>query len=103
MIATTVAGLLLALSMKTEMFLRFLMGENRVAVFVKMLGSLLATLLFAIALALLFVRAAAGAEWVASAFDYLKLTTALTIFAMALPMAVTCSKNLIRLYQEREG
>lgn len=102
-IATVLMGLLLALSLKTETFLRFLVGERRLIVFLKMLGSLLFTLLLFALLALALVRLIAGAAWVIPALDYLKFTTALTIFAMAIPLAVNCSKNLVELYQQREG
>lgn len=102
-IATVLMGLLLALSLKTETFLRFLVGEQRLIVFLKMLGSLLFILLLFALLALVLVRLIAGAAWVIPALDYLKFTTALTIFAMAIPLAVNCSKNLVALYQQREG
>lgn len=102
-IATVVMGLLLALSLKTETFLRFLVGEHRLAVFVKILGSLFTILLLFGALALLSVRLTAGADWVPPALNYLIITTILTFLAMALPLAVNCSQNLIKLYQQREG
>ena len=102
-IATIVVGLLLALSLKTEIFLRFLVGERRFLVFLKMLGSLLFILLLFAAMALCLVRVTAGAEWVLAALNYLKFTTIFTFLAMALPLAVMCSENLIKLYQQREG
>jgi len=101
--ATVLMGLLLSLSLKTETFLRFLVGEKRVLVFLKMLGSLFLTVLFSAVLALLLVSLIAGNDWLVPALNYLKFTTALTVLAMAIPLAVNCSQNLVRLYQQREG
>ena len=102
-IATMVIGLLLALSLKIEIFLRFLVGERRFMVFLKMIGSLLCLLFLFAAMALLLVRFVAGAEWVIQALDYLKFTTIFTVLVMALPLVVNCSQNLVKLYQQREG
>ena len=101
--ATVLMGLLLSLSLKTETFLRFLVGEKRVLVFLKMIGSLFLTLFVSAVLAILLVNLIAGAEWLIPALNYLKFTTALTILAMAIPLSVNCSKNLVSLYQQREG
>lgn len=102
-IATAVVGLLLALSLKTELFLRLLVGERRFIVFLKIFGSFLLLLLFALVSALGLVYVTLGAEWMLTAFDYLKITILLTILAMFFPTALTCGKNLIQLYQQREG
>lgn len=103
MIATMVIGLLLALSLKTEMFLRFLVGEKRLGVFLKMLGSLLISLTLFGAIALLGVGCTAGVIWVAKAMDYLLTTVLLTGVVMAVPLIIISSKNLVKLYQQREG
>ena len=103
MIATMVIGLLLALSLKTEIFLRFLVGEKRWDVFLKMLGSLLATLTLFGAIAMFGVWCVAGAEWIARAMNYLGITVFLTGIVMAVPLAVISCKNLVKLYQQREG
>lgn len=102
-IATVVIGLLLALSLKTELFLRFLVGEGRVKVFLKIMGSLLLALALFMALSLLSACLIAGMEWVIPALNYLKFTVFFTILAMAVPLITTCSKNLVKLYQQREG
>ena len=103
MIATMVIGLLLALSLKTELFLRFLIGEKRLRVFLKVLGSLLVSLVLFSGVALLGVFCTAGAEWIAQAMKYLIMTVLLTAFVMAVPLAVISAKNLVKLYQQREG
>lgn len=103
MIATMVIGLLLTLSLKTEMFLRFLVGEKRLGVFLKMLGSLLISLTLFGAVALLGVGCTAGVTWVAQAMDYLLTTVLLTGVVMAVPLIIISSKNLVKLYQQREG
>ena len=103
MIATMVIGLLLALSLKTELFLRFLIGEKRLSVFLKVLGSLLVSLALFSGVALLGVWCTAGAEWIAQAIKYLIMTVLLTAFVMAVPLAVISAKNLVKLYQQREG
>ena len=90
-------------SLKTETFVRCLVGERRFSVFLKMMGSLLFILLLFAFIALVLVRLIAGAAWIIPALDYLKITTALTVLAMAIPLAVNCSKNLVALYQQREG
>lgn len=102
-IATAVTGLLLALSLKTETFLRFLVGESRFMVFFKMFASVFLPLVLSAVLAFLSVQLTAGAEWSSAALRYLGITSILTILAMALPLAVICSKNLVKLYQQREG
>lgn len=100
---TAVLGLLLAMSLKTEIFLRFLMGRGRLSVFGR-LGGVLVLLLVCFGLAALGVTwAAAGTAWLRTAGEYLALTLALTLLTTLLPLARTCSKNLIKLYQEREG
>ena len=102
-IATVLMGLLLSLSLKTETFLRFLVGEHRLCVFLKMMGSLLLILLLFSLLALGLVWLVAGEAWLLSALNYLKITTILTVLAMAIPLTVSCSKNLVTLYQQRES
>ena len=102
-VATMVLGLLLSLSLKTELFLRFLIGERRYQVLFRISGSLFLMLLFFSGLSLLAVRLVAGAEWVVQAFYYLKVTSVLTALVMALPLAVISGKNLVKLYQQREG
>lgn len=102
-VATMVIGLLLSLSLKTELFLRFLIGEKRHVVLVRILGSLFFILCLFAGLSLLAVRLVAGATWVAQAFEYLKVTSGLTALMMALPLAVISCKNLVKLYQQREG
>lgn len=102
-VATMVLGLLLALSLKTELFLRFLIGERRYLVLLRVFGSLFLMLCFFAGLSLLAVRLVAGAIWVAQAFCYLKVTGGLTALVMALPLAVIAGRNLVKLYQQREG
>ena len=102
-IATMVMGLLLALSLKTEIFLRFLIGENRVVVFAKMMGSLLFLLALFSAVSLLGVLGIAGAAWIGAAIEYLKLTTVFTTLVMTVPLVAVSVKNLVKLYQQREG
>lgn len=102
-IATMVLGLLLALSLKTELFLRFLIGEKRHLVLVKVLGSLFLTLCLGAGVSLLAVWFVAGSEWVMQAFTYLKITMVFTALIMTLPLVIISGKNLVKLYQQREG
>lgn len=100
---TAVLGLLLAMSLKTEIFLRFLMGRGRLSVFGRLSGLLVLLLVCFGLLALGVTWAAAGTAWLRTAGEYLALTLALTLLTTLLPLARMCSKNLIKLYQEREG
>lgn len=100
---TAVLGLLLAMSLKTEIFLRFLMGRGRLSVFGR-LGGVLVLLLACFGLSALGVTwAAAGTAWLRTASEYLALALGLTLLTTILPLTRMCSKNLIKLYQEREG
>lgn len=102
-VATAVLALLLALSLKTEAFLRFLMGQGRWSVFAKLFGSILLVLAIFAVLALGVTWLAAGTAWLPQAAKYLGLSLALALVATGAPLARTCSKNLVKLYQEREG
>lgn len=101
-IAAAVIGFLLVLNLRTEIFLRFLVGERRAAVFLKMLISLLVILFLFAGLSLLLVSFTAGAEWIETAFGYLKVIECLTVLTMILPLIVICRKNLVKFYQQRE-
>lgn len=101
--AAAVMGLILSLSLKTEIFLRFLMGERRTAVLIKMLLGLLLVLALASAVALGVVWVAAGGAWMATAAKYLGITVAVTVGTMLVPLCINCGKNLVKLYQQREG
>ena len=102
-IATMVVGLLLALSLKTEIFLRFLVGEKRGIVFLKIVAGLCFLLMLYAAAALLLAGCVVGMAWFMQAVWYLKTTLLLTAAAMIVPLIFICSKNLVKLYQQREG
>ena len=102
-VATMVLGLLLSLSLKTELFLRFLIGERRHRVLVRIFGSLLLLLCLSAGLSLFAVRVIAGVAWISQAFSYLTVTMALTAVVMILPLGIISCRNLVKLYQQREG
>lgn len=102
-IAAGVVSLLLGLSFQTEVFLRFMWGEKRHAVFVRLMGAVCGLLALSAAAGLAAVWLGAGSQWLGWAGKYLAGTVALCIFMAAAPLAVFCRRNMIRFYQSREG
>lgn len=102
-VAAAVVALLLSLSLKTEAFLRFLMGQGRTSVFIRLFGSVILVLVACTALTLALVCLTAGWSWLPTAGTQLLYTLGLALLAMGVPLAFICGKNLVKLYQEREG
>lgn len=102
-IASGVTALLLGLSLQTEVFLRFLWGEKRWAVFGKMLLSVCGHLAVSAALSLLTVRVLAGQDWLGWATKYMAAVCGLSITIASGPLVYNCGRNLVKFYQSREG
>lgn len=98
-----VVAMLMALGFQTEIFLRFMWGEPRPAVFVKMLFSAVVCQAVCGAAALAAALLISRGEWLLPAGGYLKIALPVCAAAAAVPVGISCGKNLIRLYQSREG
>lgn len=102
-VAAGVVAMLMALGFQTEIFLRFLWGESRFAVFVKMLFSTIIYQMLCGAAAMAAALIISGGEWFSLAAAYLKAALPVCLAAAVIPIGVNCGKNLIKLYQSREG
>ena len=102
-LAAMICTVLLSKSFETEIFLRLLWGENRFGVWCRLLGIIIILLsvcvLFSTAAALL----AAGKAWLLWALKYTGIVSALCIFSAAIPIGRSCGRNLVELYQSKEG
>lgn len=101
-LACAVGALLLALSLRTEIFLRLMWGEARAAVFGRTVGRILAFLALCALSALALVWLMAGKDWLSWACSYTGMTVG-TCVCLSLPALLgSCGKNLVKFYQSRE-
>ncbi len=101
--AVAIVSLLLALSLRREIFLRLMWGEKRPLVLLKMLTGTVTLLGAASLLAVGTVLLTAGPGRMMTALGVLGLTDGLCLLAALIPLTVFCFRNLISLYQAGEG
>ena len=101
--AAMVCGVLLAKSFETEIFLRLLWGEKRFGVWCRLV---FAVTVWLTVCALLSAAAAGffgGNRWLLWALEYSGTVSALCAISAAIPMGHSCWRNLVELYQSKEG
>jgi len=101
--AAVVIAVLLGLGMETEVFLRLMWGEKRMAVFACLGGTVCLWLVICIAAACGASCVTAGSDWLGWAAKYSAATAALCALGCAVPLAKSCASNLVKFYQSREG
>ena len=102
-IAVNILCILTAISFRTEIFLRFMWGEKRFVVFIKMLLSVIAVELFCGCILTPALLVLAGQEWIAWGLRYFGVCVAASVFCAGVVLLRCCSENLVKLYQTREG
>jgi len=102
-LAAAVCALLLARSCTTEIFLRLIWGEKRWAVFARVMGVLLLLLTLCAVTAAAAALCAAGSGSAVWAAGYAGGICLLCLLTAGLFTGRCCRKNLIDLYQSKEG
>lgn len=103
MLAAVAAAVLLGLGMDTEVFLRLMWGEKRGRVFAALSGVVLLWLTVCAAAGCAAAYLTAGAGWVSWAAKYSGVTALGCLIGCAVTLGRSCSSNLVRSYQSREG
>ena len=101
--AAVVIAVLLGMSMETEVFLRLMWGEKRIAVFAALGGVVCLWLTVCVAAACGASCLTAGTAWLGWAAKYSAATAALCALGCAVPLMKSCTSNLVKFYQSREG
>ena len=101
--AAVVIAVLLGMSMETEVFLRLMWGEKRLAVFAALCGVVCLWLLVCAAVACGVSCLTAGTAFLSWAAKYSAITAAMCALGCAVPLAKSCTSNLVKFYQSREG
>ena len=101
--AAVVIAVLLGMSMETEVFLRLMWGEKRMAVFAALGGVVCLWLLICVVAACGASCLTAGTAWLGWAAKYSAATAALCALGCAVPLMKSCGSNLVKFYQSREG
>lgn len=101
--AAVVLAVLLGLSMETEVFLRLMWGEKRLAVLGRLMGAVCLWLLVCLLAASVAGGLTAGSQWLGWAAKYSAVTAALSALGCGVPLARACGSNLVKFYQSREG
>lgn len=101
--AATVIAILLGMGMGTEVFLRLMWGEKRLAVFARLSGVVCLWLTGCIAAACGVSCLTAGTPWLGWAAQYSAATGVLCLCGCAVPLLKACFSNLVKFYQSREG
>ena len=101
--AAAVIGVLLGMSMGTEVFLRLMWGEKRLKVFASLGGTVCLWLVAAVAAACAAGGITAGMAFTAWAARYSAATAVVCALSFGIPLAKACSSNLVKFYQSREG
>lgn len=102
-VAAAVLTVLLTISFRTEIFLRFMWGERRLWVFLQMLFSVISIHVLCAFLLLPLILLMAGNQWLMWSYHYFWICAAVTAAAACVPLTQTCCTNLVSLYQSREG
>lgn len=102
-IAVSILGILTAISLRTEIFLRFMWGEKRMKVFFKMLLSVLVIELFCGCILIPALLVLAGKGWIVWGLRYFAVCVGISALCVGVVLLRNCSENLVKLYQTREG
>lgn len=102
-IAVCILCILAAISFRTEIFLRFMWGERRFLVFIKMLLSVIAIEIVCGCMLTPILLILAGQEWIVWGLRYFGVCAAASVFCSGVILLHACSENLVKLYQTREG
>lgn len=102
-IAGMVCGVFLARSLDLELFLRLVWGEKRLAVFAKLTGGVLLWLLLCALAAFGTCALVTQGSLLIWSGQYIAWLLALCGASVALPIGAGCRKNLVQLYQSKEG
>ena len=102
-IATAVMSVFLCTGFSEEVFLRLFWGEKRIAVWLKMVGSILFLMAMEGIIAFLLVWFVCGANWIGWAAKYIVIITGSCFMAIAIEQTIFCTKNLVAFYQSKEG
>ena len=102
-IAAAVLSVLIGLSLRSEIFLRFMWGEKRGLVFWKMLLSIGCVIMIGGICLVPLIICLAGMEWLFWASGYYFMCMLISMVCGCVPLLVTCMQNLVALYQTREG
>ena len=97
------AAVLLGLSFDTEVFLRLMMGEGRGKVFAVLTGLIGVWLVVCLGMSCAAAYLTAGAGWIRWAAGYNGTTAGSCLIGSIIPMTRSCSGNLVKSYQSREG
>ena len=98
-----VLAVLLGLGMETEVFLRLMWGERRMAVFGCLGGAVCLWLMICVAASCGASTLTAGTQWTTWALRYSTATAVLCLIGCAVPLFKSCRSNLVKSYQSREG
>ena len=101
--AAVVIAVLLGMSMETEVFLRLMWGEKRMAVLARLGGAVCLWLLVCVVAACGGSCLTAGSRWLNWAAKYSAVTAVMCALGCAVPLVRGCSSNLVKFYQSREG
>lgn len=101
--AAVVVAVLLGMSMETEVFLRLMWGEKRLAVFAALCGIVCLWLVACVAAACCTSGLTVGTAFLAWAAKYSAATALLCAVGCAIPLMKFCGSNLVKFYQSREG
>lgn len=102
-LACAVAAVLLTLSMRTEVFLRLMWGQNRRKVFFRLLFRLGGFLLLCAGLSLVLVFITCGSNWLLWASSYTAVTVGVCLLPVSGVLMRCCGRNMVKFYQSREG
>lgn len=102
-LACSVGALLLALSLRGEIFLRRMWGEGRSRVFFRLMLRCLVFLTLCAGLALGLVRVTCGTPWLDWAGTYTATTAVCCLLPVAGTLLGSCGTNMVKFYQSREG
>lgn len=102
-VATAVMAVFLCVGFSGEVFLRLLWGEKRIFVWLKMIGSVILLMTIEGLVALGLVWFICGANWIDWAAKYMALIVGTCFVAISIQQTIFCTKNMVVLYQSKEG
>lgn len=102
-ISAMICAVLVAKSFETEIFLRLLWGEKRFGVWCRLVGTVMLWLAFCVLLSAATTVFITGRNWLQWAMEYSGAVSAVCAFSAAVPMGRSCWRNLVKLYQSKEG